>query len=346
MRLLARIGAIAAMTLIVASPAHAKKAVLTFALWGTQDYLKAEQEAARLFSKTDPTVEVKPLLIAGNYRESIVTAIAGGKAPDIMIVSVEDFGYLSKHGFLMDLGPWYSAEKSYDMKDVYDILWRAFTVNGRKYGLPLNCGPVVEYFNPALFSRAGLPIPSQYEAQNAWNWDTFRECAQRMTVDANGDGKPEQFGFSNSDNGIMWGAYIKANGGDILDDTVSPTKVLLDSKEAAQALTFLQELLYKYRAAPMPRDNFPFATDAFVKGRLGMYEWWPSRLAVHAGSKMTDYDIAFLPKAPGGGRSTDFGTSALVIAKNSKNKDAAWRYAAYRCFSVPFGKASPMLPRL
>ena len=57
-------------------------------------------------------------------------------------------------------------------------------------GIPMAVYPSFIYYNKTLFDEADLAYPphevgEQYEGQD-WTWDTVRELAMQLTVDANG----------------------------------------------------------------------------------------------------------------------------------------------------------------
>ena len=132
-----------------------------------------------------------------------------------------------------------------------------------QYELPYSWNPMVIYYNTARLQEAGLePPPSD------WTRDDFLEYAQALTVDANGDGTPEKYGYAFDNSGLFVSAmpWIYANGGDIVtDDFCAPT---VTDPKVEEALQFMHDLIYVDKVAPAPTSlNTPVPVDP--DGRRG-----------------------------------------------------------------------------
>jgi len=134
-------------------------------------------------------------------RDAISTLIAAGNPPDV----VGPVGVGGSNAFedqWMDLQPLID-ETGYDTSiygPLADLYRRA---DGSLVGLPFALFPTVTFYNRDLFDEAGLNYPPQefgapYVWEDGtevpWNYDTAREIAMILTVDANGnDATMEEF---------------------------------------------------------------------------------------------------------------------------------------------------------
>lgn len=67
------------------------------------------------------------------------------------------------------------------------------------------------WFNYALFEEQGVKNPMDHYLEGTWDWNTFRDLAKAMTIDADSDGIPEVWGCGISEpmmfvetTGTMW----------------------------------------------------------------------------------------------------------------------------------------------
>ncbi len=175
-------------------------------------------------------------------QDALATMIAAGNAPDI----IGPFGLYNAnlfHGEWLDLKEYIVAHPE-SVADIDPALMALLDSAEGQTGLPVSVYPSAIFYNTALFDKAGLAYPpSEYGPnlgpatyqldgkQVPWDWDTIREVARRLTLDANGHNATQagfdpahivQYGFSwNYDSwpaevGNYWtaGSYLAANGRD------------------------------------------------------------------------------------------------------------------------------------
>ena len=124
------------------------------------------------------------------------------------------------------------------------------------------------WYNKDIFDEYGLTDPWTLYKQNKWNWNTYKSYAKQLTVDANKDGTPEQWGVDmgamelvNNSTGKGFITYVK-NG--------TPANNL-KSAEIARAINFCMDLRkngYIYLNGS--------GSEAFAAGKVGMswgYIW-------------------------------------------------------------------------
>ena len=139
---------------------------------------------------------------------------------------------------------------------------------GDLYGLPKDVGPWAFVYNKDLFDKAGVSYPSATAGE--WTWDDMLEAAQKLTVDNNGDGKPEQYGVgAYSLESAVWG-----NGGEYIDYATGTVKV--NEPAFYEAMQFVADLNLKFKVSPnQEAEQAMNAYTRFINGQLGMFAMGP-----------------------------------------------------------------------
>ena len=127
-------------------------------------------------------------------RDTLATQIASGNGPDI-VGPVGVGGAEAFHGQWLDLAP-LIEETGYDVAQYDQGAVDFYKTGGEgQIGLPFAIYPSMLWYKASLFEEAGLePPPHGYGEQYTladgtevdWNYDTVRELALMLTVDANG----------------------------------------------------------------------------------------------------------------------------------------------------------------
>jgi multiple sugar transport system substrate-binding protein len=166
-------------------------------------------DPARATDKIQLIMEVIPY---NSAKDTILTQIAAGNGPDV-IGPVGWNGSMTLAGQFADLTKQIAGIPDVT-KDYTPALLKAFVTSaGVTEGLPFAVYPSAIFYNTDLFTQAGLDVPpaaygKQYKLDGkmvAWNWDTVKTVAQRLTVDSAGKNaldagfdktKVVQYGFS------------------------------------------------------------------------------------------------------------------------------------------------------
>ena len=69
-------------------------------------------------------------------------------------------------------------------------LWK--TAKGEQYAFPFDLDIPALFYNKELFDAAGIEYPN-----DKWTWDDMLKAAIALTKDTDGDGQPDQYGFTN-----------------------------------------------------------------------------------------------------------------------------------------------------
>ncbi len=138
----------------------------------------------------------------------------------------------------------------------YDVDKSLFSWKGSVYAIPLKPYVRTIMFNRDIFELEGLDTPDKLFTEGKWNWSTFREVCNTLTIESNGT--TLQSGYGGWQESFLY--FLYANGTTMLDmDTATGTvKPNLKNEKAINAINYLVELRKTL--------NFQNALDYFDEG--------------------------------------------------------------------------------
>jgi multiple sugar transport system substrate-binding protein len=310
--------------------------VIRFTHWGDFREYRMWQKIIADFHEANPDVRVQQEYIVGfRYDTKIQQQIVSGDAPDVMMFQDEPFVTFAPRGFA-DLTEFLDTpDLSVDLReDFYDTAVKSFMLNGRLHGMPLFGGDVLIIWNKRCFARAdkyhGRRVRRPFDD---WTVDDFLEICRELTIDEDGDGRMDQFGFMLP----LWVYYLPfiwSYGTDVLDET--RTEWRLYGPQAVEVFELYRKLRWDYRVSPTPVEQSEMLTDtAFFTGRVAMCingPWMqPFLNATSLGpreGKPPEYGVAHIPFGPTGKRYTRVTWDCLAMYKDltPERKRQAWRF--------------------
>jgi multiple sugar transport system substrate-binding protein len=193
-----------------------------------------------------------------------------------------------------------------------------YNVEGVQYALPATFSDVVLFYNKSLFDNAGLAYPSE-----DWTYDDLVAAGEALTVDADGDGLMDTFGYALA----WWPMYLYLYEADVL--TEDGSACALTSPEAIAGLEKMVELQGDGGIAPS-RESLAAQSDwdMFIAGRLAMFPVGPWGVQPF-NDNITDFewDIAHHPAFET--QATFLFGNSYAISSSSENKDAAWTFLKF-----------------
>jgi multiple sugar transport system substrate-binding protein len=315
-----------AVTALTAAPVPAAAqdvtGEITYSIWGDPQELSNQIALVENFEATHPGITVDVNVSDWEaYWTGLQTAIAGGDAPDVFAMDGPLFPDYQTRNVLLDLKPFIDRD-GFDLSTLADAGVADFTTaDGGQYGLPRDLNVVALYYNKAMFDAAGVPYPDE-----SWDRDKLVEVGKQLTLDADGNGQPEQWGFytETTDMENYWSELVWQNGGDII--SADHTQTLLGSDEAVGGLQFLQDLIYTHKIMPTP-DLFVEIGDAFEQGQAAMEANGSWLVPTHQTAGI-DLGIAPLPAGPAG-QATSLNPTGAVVSATTKAPDAAWAFVSW-----------------
>ncbi|HOI22391.1 MAG: sugar ABC transporter substrate-binding protein [Spirochaetia bacterium] len=251
----------------------------------------------------------------GAYSETLFRAVMGGGGPDTSSFKLTSTPLFTANNLLVNLDSHLNSwkDKSLIEASLYDTMRQA---SGTKsvYVMPWNTQVLYVYYRPSLMKKAGIGVPKTYAE--------FLEAAKKLTMDSNGDGKTDVYGFGmrGAKGGQEpWGSFIWARGGNFEK---------MDSPQAIQGMQDYVDLFKNGYAPPTaPMDGFQEIIANFKSGKTAMTV---HHIGSSAGMIETFGDDVDAFPFPGGvGKWTSMGDTENVMLKSAKNKDAAFEWLAY-----------------
>ena len=211
----------------------------------------------------------------------------------------------------MDLGEIF-AECYPDKSVFFEKPMKPFTVNGRTVGIPLAFSPRVIFFNPAVFERAGCPLP-----RAGWTWEEFMETVRLLKrtipVDRIIDWHTQFF---------LWVNFVVRSGGGVFSqDAADP--VLVDHPKTLAGLRRFAELGAELDYVDFDGDGFH---SAFLSGEAAMHIDGRQHLHPLAGSNNTNWSVVPLPLMPGGEDVTAQATDLICVRTSCVSPSLARKY--------------------
>lgn len=296
--------------------------------WGP-DAVATQDQIATGFEAMNPNIDVNPIGVEGTnwgtYLDGVATLIAGGESPDLVLVASEGVRLLVDNFELaLPLDEFIAADQEEIqpiLDDIAQPMLDALKFDGQQYMLPQQWNNMVIYLNTARLEEAGLEMPDEN-----WTRDEFLEYAQALTVDEDGDGTPERYGYAwdNSSPFISSLPWIFANGSDILsDDYCAPT---MTDPGVQEALQFMYDLIYVHKVAPAPISGGDIY-NLFQNGDVGMFGAGRWALTALLPSGFEDFNIQYFPGNPD--RQTIFGIGTYALLNTTQHPDEAWELYKY-----------------
>ncbi|MBO3749618.1 sugar ABC transporter substrate-binding protein [Streptosporangiaceae bacterium NEAU-GS5] len=308
------------------SPASSGGKTLDIAYWNYGPAAESGNKAtADAFMAKHPGVKVTLTPVSGEnwgtYYANVATLIASGKHPDLMVISGEGAQFVHANNLVLPINSYVDKDPEAKtlLADIAQGLINGFTVKGDIVTLTWGWNDMVVYYNTAVFKKAGIAPPTA-----DWTWDDFKATAKKLTKDTNGDGKPDQYGFTWASNEIFPGImpWVANAGGNLTSDDVCTATA--DTPQVNKAVGFLKGLIDEGIApAPMPMAD---VFTRFQNGQVAMFGAgrWPIATFL---PKFKDFDIQLYPK--GDTYKTVFGGAGYPILKSSQNPDLAWEYQKF-----------------
>lgn len=257
-------------------------------LW--HGYTDAEQrELSKLvgqFNASHPQIHVTTQFYGNSdyALQKVLTALAGGKYPDVAYLYGSNAADIARSPKVVDLTGWSKANAA-TWNDFWPAERAAATVAGRVVGVPALVDNLALVYNKQLFDQAHLAYPTA-----SWTWDDFRNAAKRLT-----DPARKQFGWAyvnDASEDTVWRfeALLWQAGGDILTPDGAPA---FDSPAGVKALQLLHDMSVVDHSVYLDSGNQAYL-GLFDSGKIGMLWTGPWDLSDIRDHKV-DYGVQILP---------------------------------------------------
>lgn len=308
------------------APATGEQQTISFMIFGDPAEKAAYEALVDQFQAkhSNITVELSHVPSQNDYRIRLGADFAAGTPADIVLINYRRYGPFAARGVLEPLGPYLAKSPVIAEADFFAEAMDPYYWEGTLMCIPQNLSSLVVYYNQDLFAAAGVPYPTA-----DWTWADFLAAAQAITRDVDGDGVTDVYGLGTDATIFRVAPFIWANGGDLVDNPIKPTRLTLEEPATKAALQWFIDLQVKYRITPDAIQEGAEASESrFINGRLGMFMNSRRGVPTYRTIEGFTWDVAPLPTGPQG-RATILHADAFCMAKSTPNKAAAWTFIEY-----------------
>lgn len=213
------------------------------------------------FNKLHPnvTIDIQHLPWSGRY-EKMLTAIAGGEAPNVVYLNDFQVPLFASTDNLVPMTDLYTVDELNAMYTEGSL--NAISYNGTVYAMPILQNSLGYMYNVDLFKEAGLD-PDNPPA----TWDELMDAAAKLTkTDANGEiiqaGIRYDLNRPSPITSIM--NFVWQAGGNILDEN---NNVIINSEASVKALNFVKSIFDNGYAQ---KSNMTGGGFEFASGKVGI----------------------------------------------------------------------------
>ncbi|MFH1879235.1 MAG: sugar ABC transporter substrate-binding protein [Bacillota bacterium] len=245
------------MLLTLASIAFAEDVTLTYAHFsGAGQQEETLKQMIEVFESKNPGIKIDVQLTGfGDHFTVLATKIAGGNAPDVFELNMENFVSYMLRGQCLALNDLGIATDNYSAG-----MLAAISKDGNLYAVPDSFSTCLLFYNAELFDQAGIAYPT-----DEWTWADAQAAAEKIR--ALGE---DVWGYSQP---ITYNEFYKSiagNGGSIINEDGTAFTV-----NSPQNVAVLDAMLARIRGENhvMPTTEEMAGRgdwDLFVEGKLGM----------------------------------------------------------------------------
>jgi multiple sugar transport system substrate-binding protein len=282
----------------------AQATTITLSGWSagkTEDDLL--QQIVNDFNTTHPAIHVDYSIINGDFTTAMTARFAAHNPPDVFYVDSARLAGWQKQGVLQPLNA-YIKKSKFDTSKFYPGLLNAFKVGKTYYGFPKDWSPLAVEINKTMFAKAGIR-----KAPRTWA-ELSADAKKLASSNAVPGGKPICL---NPDWARML-AFIYQNKGSLAN---------VQSRAVTQAVNFYVGLIKQGLAATPTTLGVGWPGEALGKEKAAIIfegNW----LLPYMPANFPQVKFAVGPMVKGKVNANLGFTVAYSIAKDSKNKQAAW----------------------
>jgi multiple sugar transport system substrate-binding protein len=284
------------------------------------------------FEKENPDIHIKAQYVPTGDAlvQKLITSIQSGTQPDIAWIHSDFIDKLIEGDAIYEMDHFIKSKDGLSKEEIDDFfpeLLKSAMWNGKLYALPMEATVLALHYNKDAFKAAGLD-PNNPPT----TWDELYEAAKKLTVDKDGDGKIDQYGFyipvfpASGQLSIwmvlQWEPFVWQAGGKIINN--EQTKLLIDQAPSVEALSFWKKMFDM-----MHFSGFTLSHDlGFSSGTLAMVMDGPWNLPVYKKLNKFQWGITSLPAGPKD-KATYIAGEHLAIFKKSNVPEKSWKFVKW-----------------
>lgn len=249
---------------------------------------------------------------------------AGTGAYDVMLIDGSKVVRYDTAGWCEPLNDYIANDPDFDYADYTKAYTDLLTVDGRINGIPCVGETTVMFYRKDIFEQAGITeVPK--------TWQEVEEAAKKIQALNLPDVAPLGLRARAGEglNCYIWGSFIHAFGGNWVNEEGYPT---LDTPEAIAAAEYFAHLINTY--GPVGAGDMTHADHRpnFQQGKLAM--WFDASVfnanmmdpTASIPEVVENWAASPTPLGAEGKGAAAVAAHSLMIAKHSRNKEAAWEF--------------------
>ena len=318
------------------------KVKLNYYMAQTDGEKRSVNEWVAAFQKNYPDVDVEVETTYLTDKSRIDSQISSGTVGDVFFLTdVELYNYAVVQDVLMPLN-YYVEEYNIDLSNVFSAIYEMGCVEGKTYMAMRDYNHMVLFYNKTAVAEANLTDPVELDKNGEWDWDTFKEYCDKLTIDKDGDQIDDQLGaYLSLGYGPIYVSFLEGNGGKWYDTTEKKITFVNESDEGdspvlqgiQDMISFVEEGTVKYNTrsaatgvehravtGTYAHDQFNDASTSIVFRDI-QYPLLNS-LAKMYDAENIDWDLVSFP-AYGSTPKVGTGAAGFGVFKRTKNPHAA-----------------------
>ncbi len=305
---------------VTVTPAPTTAEAVTLTFWHSYNPVETkalEENVIPAFEKAHPNITVQDQAIpTDDFHKKLLTAIAGGTAPDVARIDIAWLPEFADLGALATLDTVMSDFGTFQ-KAVYPGPLSTNLLKGHYYGLPLDTNTRVWVWNKEAYAKAGLTAaPTTID-------EMLADCALLKTAaSATCFADGGTYGWA-----VM--PWIWSMGGDITDPGMTVSTGFVNGPKTVAAYQMLKDMLDKGYLDKGILGGGVDTYGTFNKDTLANVldgPWMPALFGAQFPNKVLNFSL--MPSGAGGAISV-VGGEDIAVFQESKNQAAAAEFVRY-----------------
>jgi multiple sugar transport system substrate-binding protein len=296
---------------------------ITLSFWNSYDPSETAvaNKLIAQFESEYPNIKVNNVYYPyDSYDQALLTAIAGGAAPDVARIDLTWVGQFASLNATVDFDN-YLSTLGVNESSFLPGPWGTSLYNGKLYALPLDTNCLILFYNKALFAEYNLTPPT--------TWAQFLHDAEVLTA-TNSAGQVTRWGFSNGD-WMLWheAPFIWQAGGSFFN--ANQTVSTVNDSASVAAMQFVQDMIYKYKVMPSDPTMWSNTETYLAEGKIAMTidGPWMEGIAASVNSTFASKDLGWCLLPGNVTQASVVGGEDLVIFRQTKNLAASLLLAKF-----------------
>jgi multiple sugar transport system substrate-binding protein len=312
------------------APAASSVATTLTLMMGAAEF---SDDQIKAFTDTHPGIKIER---APDDEAQFKASLDAGTPPDLIRTDGFRLANLAQRGVLLDLSDYFNASALIKKDDLAPPS-SYYNYQGSIYGMPKDWSPDFSLFiSSSAFEQADVPLPSTTQALT---YPDLHELARKLTKREGDKVNQMGYGYSFSTFGRVVQGLLAQRGEKLYKPDFSAI-VLKDNPAAVEIMQYFYDIS-KENVTWNPLSPSPsWAGEDFLKGILSICQlgYWYSAMITADKDTIEKQKPVLLPAPSWDGKQRFNPTAAavgLVVAKSTKNPDAAWQLFEYYMAGEP-----------